>query len=38
MKKVLHAIWGFLCDLGKARYAASLSRSGKFDEAKALYQ
>ncbi len=38
MKKVLHAIWSFLCDLGTARYATFLARSGRFNEAKALYK
>lgn len=36
MKAILKSIWGFFCALGKARYAAELARSGKYEEAKAV--
>jgi len=37
MKTILNAIWSFLVAFGEARYAASLARQGKIDEAKAVY-
>jgi len=32
-KKVLKTTWDFLCEIGKARYAAELARNGKWREA-----
>lgn len=34
MKKILENIWGFLCALGEAKYAAELARNGKIEQAK----
>ena len=36
--KVLKFIYSFLYDMGKAKYAAELSRNGKIKEAQALYR
>lgn len=38
MTQLLKAIWNFLCQTGKAKYAANLARNGKIEEAKAVYQ
>jgi hypothetical protein len=32
------AIWTFMCAVGQAKYAAELSRNGKWAEAQALYR
>jgi hypothetical protein len=32
------AIWSFMCAMGQAKYAAELSRNGKWAEAQALYR
>jgi hypothetical protein len=37
MKTILNSVWSFLVAFGEARYAASLARQGKIDEAKAVY-
>ena len=37
MKKILNTIWTVLVAVGEARYAASLARQGRIDEAKAVY-
>ena len=37
MKTILNTIWSVLVAFGEARYAASLARQGKIDEAKAVY-
>jgi len=37
MKTILNTIWSCLVAFGEARYAASLARQGKIDEAKAVY-
>jgi hypothetical protein len=37
MKSILNSIWSVLVAFGEARYAASLARQGKVDEAKAVY-
>ena len=36
--KLLKSIYSFFCAMGKAKYAAELSRNGKFKEAQALYR
>ena len=36
--KFLKIIWTFLCDIGKAKYAANLARNGKITEAQSLYR
>jgi hypothetical protein len=35
---LLKSIYSFFCAMGKAKYAAELSRNGKFKEAQALYR
>jgi len=37
MKTILTSIWSFLEAFGQARYAASLARQGRIEEAKAVY-
>ena len=37
MKSILNSIWSFLEAFGQARYAASLARQGRVEEAKAVY-
>jgi hypothetical protein len=37
MKTILNSIWSFLEAFGQARYAASLARQGRTEEAKAVY-
>jgi hypothetical protein len=37
MKTIVDSIWSFLEAFGQARYAASLARQGKTEEAKAVY-
>ena len=37
MKSILNTIWAVLVAVGEARYAASLARQGRIDEAKAVY-
>jgi hypothetical protein len=37
MKTILNTIWSFLETFGQARYAASLARQGRTEEAKAVY-
>ena len=37
MKTILKSIWSFLDAFGQARYAASLARQGRTEEAKAVY-
>jgi hypothetical protein len=37
MKTILNTIWSVLVAFGEARYAASLARQGRIDEAKAVY-
>jgi hypothetical protein len=34
----LKTIYSILCSFGKAKYAAELSRNGKYKEAQALYR
>jgi len=36
--KVLKSIYSFFCAMGKAKYAAELSRNGKIKEAQELYR
>jgi hypothetical protein len=36
--KVIKSIYSFFCAMGKAKYAAELSRNGKIKEAQALYR
>jgi hypothetical protein len=36
--KVLKSIYSFFCAIGKAKYAAELSRNGKIKEAQQLYR
>jgi len=38
MKSILNTIWSVLESFGQARYAASLARQGRVDEAKAVYE
>ena len=38
MNSVLNSIWSFLEAFGQARYAASLARQGRVEEAKAVYK
>jgi hypothetical protein len=38
MKTVLNYIWSVLMAFSEARYAASLARQGRVDEAKAVYE
>lgn len=35
---ILSAIYSFLCACGQAKYAAELSRNGKWAQAQALYK
>jgi hypothetical protein len=37
MKTIFNSIWSFLEAFGQARYAASLARQGRTEEAKAIY-
>jgi hypothetical protein len=37
MNSILNTVWSVLLAFGEARYAASLARQGKIDEAKAVY-
>ena len=37
MKTIINKIWSFLEAFGQARYAASLARQGRTEEAKAVY-
>jgi hypothetical protein len=37
MKTILNTIWSFLEAFGQARYAASLARQGRTEEAKSVY-
>jgi hypothetical protein len=37
MKTILNTVWNILVAVGEARYAASLARQGKVEEAKAVY-
>lgn len=36
--KLLKQIWSIFCAIGQARYAAELSRGGKWQQAQALYK
>jgi hypothetical protein len=38
MKSILNYIWTILVSVGEARYAASLARQGRIEEAKAVYE
>jgi len=35
---IASTVWTFLCAVGEARYAAELSRNGKWQQAQGLYQ
>jgi len=37
MKQFFNTIWNVLVAIGEARYAASLARQGRIEEAKAVY-
>ena len=37
MKTIVNSIWSVLEAFGQARYAASLARQGRIEEAKAVY-
>jgi hypothetical protein len=37
MNSILNSIWSVLLTFGEARYAASLARQGRIEEAKAVY-
>ena len=37
MNSILNTIWSVLAAFGEARYAASLARQGRTEEAKAVY-
>ena len=37
MKTIVNYIWSVLVAFGEARYAASLARQGRVEEAKAVY-
>jgi len=37
MKSFLNTVWSVLVAFGEARYAASLARQGRVEEAKAVY-
>jgi hypothetical protein len=37
MKTIINTIWSWLVAFGEARYAASLARQGRTEEAKAVY-
>jgi len=37
MKQFLNSVWNFLEAMGEARAASVLARSGKINEAKAIY-
>lgn len=36
--KILKKIWCVLCAVGRAKYAAELSRNGKYQAAQTLYK
>lgn len=36
--KLLNKIWCIMCAVGRAKYAAELSRNGKWHQAQALYK
>jgi hypothetical protein len=38
LKSIVSTIYSFLCACGQAKYAAELSRNGKWAEAQALYK
>jgi hypothetical protein len=38
VKSTMSAVWMFFCAVGEARYAAELSRNGKWQEAQNLYK
>jgi len=38
MKTIINKLWSILESFGQARYAASLARQGRVDEAKAVYE
>ena len=38
MKKILNAMYKFLCACGQAKYAAELARNGQHERAKDLYR
>jgi hypothetical protein len=38
VKLIVDAVWTFFCAIGQAKYAAELSRNGKWVEAQALYK
>lgn len=35
---IINSIWNFICDMGKASYAAHLARNGKWHEAQQAYK
>ena len=37
MNSIINSIWSVLVAFGEARYAASLARQGRVEEAKAVY-
>jgi hypothetical protein len=38
LKSIVNAVWAFFCAVGQARYAAELSRNGKWEQAQDLYR
>ena len=38
VKSIVSAIYSFLCACGQAKYAAELSRNGKWQQAQDLYR
>jgi hypothetical protein len=38
LTSIVNAVWSFFCAVGQAKYAAELSRNGKWAEAQALYK
>jgi hypothetical protein len=38
VKSIVNTLWAFFCAVGQAKYAAELSRNGKWAEAQALYK
>ena len=38
MKKIINSLWDFMFAIGRARYAAHLARSGRYDEARKIYE
>jgi hypothetical protein len=38
MNAIVNSIWSVLVAFGEARYAASLARQGRIEEAKAVYR